>query len=531
MFWPKLLFLLVLFLWSFDGIRSIPAFCSVAQRWSINGRPFVDEYRGRVLMLVFTRLDCAKCEEKIKKCDAFLKYETLAEQWNTEVNVVAVVPRSESDVRVSALQKQLRTIRIAKESVQEPLWGWLNVGHNDGLIFDRCGRLAKRLQFSENPETMKKIFESLKTVVIGQPCGICAYDEPSLKRIQSFVKPTPQVLPPMLTAYVSPNRQNSPPIHQTNHRQSSQTNSVASQSPANSNHGKKEFETLTVDYRRNSSGNRILAQQQQPGVFNNEWAQVPAKSAFNKFPAETKPLKNNLSAKNSLKPATLQTTPEAFYSDAEDAKADSDYYDYVADFTTSKPEYVQIPKPSSPSLFWPTKIPGGLSGHGHSQTCTGYNDEICYQQFLQLDESEIHRCCKKKIVLTDQCVPGKCSNSTQQLCCIQKLLQAKFSCCSDEDQGLATSPTDQFSRCCYSNFVTSDDSCCPFSYASSQWRAVHELCLPNVQIDLSNVKVKTVVAGTYVTVDFDFRQTKRWKFDCKYGGQIDQYSFIPGDSK
>lgn len=177
--------------------------------------------------------------------------------------------------------------------------------------------------------------------------------------------------------------------------------------------------------------------------------------------------------------------------------------------TELPPQNVQIPKPittkleptqpSSPSSSSLTQQQDNNKNFGFELPCTGFSDESCFQQQTQLRPNEIHRCCRGRILFSDVCVSGKCSNTTTQLCCIQRFLQAKFTCCSDER--LATTPIgDHFSRCCFDNFVDSEDTCCPREYASEQWRSIHELCLPNVEMDLSEVKVPIPLMGTSLIV-------------------------------
>ena len=45
----------------------IPQLCLKAKPWSINGRAFVDEYKGKVLFLIFLKLDCPICLDIIQK--------------------------------------------------------------------------------------------------------------------------------------------------------------------------------------------------------------------------------------------------------------------------------------------------------------------------------------------------------------------------------------------------------------------------------------------------------------------------------
>uniref|UniRef100_A0A914MDD7 Uncharacterized protein n=1 Tax=Meloidogyne incognita TaxID=6306 RepID=A0A914MDD7_MELIC len=209
-----------------------------------------------------------------------------------------------------------------------------------------------------------------------------------------------------------------------------------------------------------------------------------------------------------------------------------DYYNYEEIWTTeSPPQNLQIPKPITTKIE-PTQPSSSSSStnqqdknFGFELPCTGFSDESCFQQQTQLRPNEIHRCCRGRILFSDLCVSGKCSNTTIQLCCIQRFLQAKLTCCSDER--LAETKTgDHFSRCCFDNFVDSDDVCCPREYANEQWRSVHELCLPNVEMDLSEVKVPVPLMGTSLITEFDFAKTDKWRFECRYGGHARQFSYF-----
>uniref|UniRef100_A0A914N002 DB domain-containing protein n=1 Tax=Meloidogyne incognita TaxID=6306 RepID=A0A914N002_MELIC len=212
-----------------------------------------------------------------------------------------------------------------------------------------------------------------------------------------------------------------------------------------------------------------------------------------------------------------------------------DYYNYEEIWTTeSPPQNLQIPKPittkieptqPSSSSFSSSSTNQQDKNFGFELPCTGFSDESCFQQQTQLRPNEIHRCCRGRILFSDLCVSGKCSNTTIQLCCIQRFLQAKLTCCSDER--LAETKTgDHFSRCCFDNFVDSDDVCCPREYANEQWRSVHELCLPNVEMDLSEVKVPVPLMGTSLITEFDFAKTDKWRFECRYGGHTRQFSYF-----
>jgi hypothetical protein len=517
-----LLKVLLPFLLIISSCFGIPQLCLKAKPWSINGRAFVDEFKGKILFLGFLKLDCPICMDIIQRLDTFMRTDGNTERFSHELSIVIVAPHSESDSRISLMQSKFPSIKIVKESHQEPLWGWLRVGHHDGLIFDRCGRLSKHLRIPRSsPEVLSELFNTFRTILTGHSCGFCSYDLASERRMAiSITTPTPQVFAPQITAYVVPQ-----PQKNVGAARNSQVPQVSE--------AKKYFTPVQANLGGGKNGGKIYAQQQQPGVFGSEeevFTQQKSAPSIDATPAA------GINGKNvpSSEAATIPKPLDPIYSDDVEVggggggQVPSEYYDYVSEWTTpNPPQNVQIPKPTSPSSLWPTKIP--TINQKFQSPCAGYTDDICYQQQTQLAASEIHKCCKSRILFTDQCLPGKCSNSTQQLCCIQKFLQAKLDCCSDEKQGEATSGTDKFSQCCYGKFVESDDLCCSHSYSHAQWKSVHELCLPHVFVDLSQIKVKTVVPGTSVTTDFHFGQTNRWKFECKYGAQVPQYSYFEED--
>ncbi|KAE9545882.1 hypothetical protein FO519_010906 [Halicephalobus sp. NKZ332] len=60
--------------------------------------------------------------------------------------------------------------------------------------------MAKTLQLpSEGIESSNIVFDSLKSILTGQPCGHCSHD-----RSDSKIQTTSQKSVPMITAYVSP---------------------------------------------------------------------------------------------------------------------------------------------------------------------------------------------------------------------------------------------------------------------------------------------------------------------------------------
>jgi hypothetical protein len=61
-----------------------------------------------------------------------------------------------------------------------------------------------------------------------------------------------------------------------------------------------------------------------------------------------------------------------------------------------------------------------------------------------------------------------------------------------------------------------------------------ESCKNYLAINTQKIKVKVpqkVVAGLSTTINFDFSKTDKWRFDCKYGLQVPQYSYFPPENE
>ncbi|MFH4976421.1 hypothetical protein AB6A40_003130 [Gnathostoma spinigerum] len=180
----------------------------------------------------------------------------------------------------------------------------------------------------------------------------------------------------------------------------------------------------------------------------------------------------------------------------------------------------QIPPTQAP----PTEWPGSLIFD--EIPCAAFTDQICHDQVKKNGIAKRPSCCKKGVYFTDICIPGKCSDETTQICCAQKFLQAKFQCCHNDSLS-TTAPGDQFSRCCFENFVDEDDLCCPPSLSRHHWRSVHEICLPNVRADLHGVRLSADL-GDGQEVALDFSSDKSWDFTCpRFEHAPAQFSYIP----
>uniref|UniRef100_A0A183H7W8 DB module n=1 Tax=Onchocerca flexuosa TaxID=387005 RepID=A0A183H7W8_9BILA len=179
--------------------------------------------------------------------------------------------------------------------------------------------------------------------------------------------------------------------------------------------------------------------------------------------------------------------------------------------------------------------------------CAAFTDKICIEQvtkhFLSanlkhIDECMLHKsiliiqkkrlgadkmskCCDKGIYLTDLCMPGHCTNATTEFKAIN-------------------TAGDAFSRCCYHKFIEDDDKCCPARRAKFHWLTAYEICLPNVRVDLSDVRFSMRVASSnddtkkmnqesneVVTVDLN--ADRSWDHSCEQGAKVFQFPYLPVD--
>uniref|UniRef100_A0A914ZFI4 Selenoprotein P N-terminal domain-containing protein n=1 Tax=Parascaris univalens TaxID=6257 RepID=A0A914ZFI4_PARUN len=198
-----------------------------------------------------------------------------------------------------------------------------------------------------------------------------------------------------------------------------------------------------------------------------------------------------------------------------------DYGDSHFGFSTDAPIRTQIPPTPSPSL-WPTPFT-----FVDNIPCGAFTDDVCYHQIKKSGKENLSKCCNKGVYLTDVCVPGRCSNVTTRLCCMQKFIQAKYMCCENSTNSLSATG-DTFSRCCYEHFVGKADSCCPLLLAKYHWLSTSELCLPNVRADLSAVRIEAEL-GESKKVSVDLGEDRSWDYKCGHSGSAPQFIYVPDE--
>ncbi|VDK67148.1 unnamed protein product [Litomosoides sigmodontis] len=216
--------------------------------------------------------------------------------------------------------------------------------------------------------------------------------------------------------------------------------------------------------------------------------------------------------------------------DVEDEESDYAYSQVVSETTAAPTQRTQIIGTERPE-----QLPFLFE---HQVPCAAFTDEICIEQKKRIGADKMSKCCNKGIYLTHLCVPGRCTNATTELCCMQKFLQAKYGCCRN-DSAAINSPGDAFSRCCFHKFVQDDDTCCPAERAKFHWSTAHEICLPNVRIDLSGLRFSVHVAknvgasagsqGLSDVITIDLGVDKSWDHSCEQGANVLQFPYLPKD--
>ncbi|VDN01852.1 unnamed protein product [Thelazia callipaeda] len=163
--------------------------------------------------------------------------------------------------------------------------------------------------------------------------------------------------------------------------------------------------------------------------------------------------------------------------------------------------------------------------------CAAFTDQICLQQKNENGADKMNKCCDKGVYLTDLCVPGRCTNVTVELCCMQKFLQSKYRCCKNNSKAI-NSPGDSFSRCCFEKFVEDEDTCCPSQRAKFHWLSSNEVCLPNVRVDLNSKtdnNKKESLLPNIITIDLSI--DKSWDYTCEQGSNVLQFPYLPNNEK
>ncbi|PAV81601.1 hypothetical protein WR25_03089 [Diploscapter pachys] len=448
-----------------------PSLCQ-QDKLTVRGRDFIQDSKGQLVLAVFSPIQCTQCYKIFRELN-FLAAKI------REVRIVVFVPGYESPTSVDRAQREFNYLIFERDD-QDRSWLDYQAQRHDQILFDRCGRLSQRLyhpraDLTQYQDTVEAIQRNLR----GEVCGPC------IKNPDGEAKSREQRSRMGINAYIASRPKTSDRNDEEEQRrreyyQRQQNQVTHRQNP---------------DPRRQESDDRRHAM--RTDSQSDFRPTVPPASSFQ----QAEP---------------LQTTKRSFLittqASSKDSDTDVDYSEYYNDVdpanivaTTQQPE-TQIPKPQPQKDDWPTQLPltqiskpqfesrsykvdepfGPIVSEGNIP-CTAYTDEICYEQ--QERQGTLSKCCKKGVYLTDVCTPGKCSNSTVQLCCFQKFLQAKFTCCEDSSQGEGTNSTNNFSKCCYDNFVEYDE-CCPKESARDYWKSVYDVCYPNTKVDYSTIKLE-----------------------------------------
>ncbi|CAI2347065.1 unnamed protein product [Caenorhabditis sp. 36 PRJEB53466] len=469
-----------------------------------------------------TKLDycCANCYNFLRRLN------DIATQRNHRIIVVA--PDFESNHIIQRTSSAFPNLQIDRAGEGWPRLGATNF---DAIVLDACGRVAETLGWPQTDVTTSTTL-LLALDSAHSKCAPCSNQNQnqsprsSSKKINAYIKEQQEQRSRDYGRSRSASLHNYPP------------------QPPNQQYRQQQQQQPAQNANPNPNPISYYPQQQQPAQnlqYHYQNQAYPQQNPNGYFYTPPPPIPTKI--------ATTTTTTTS-------NPADYDYYpnDGTADevVTTQSPQ-TQIPRPpSSSSQFsspnWPT-FPPYLHQNPYSQQsspqlskhhlpaqfqpnpimennlpCSAFTDDICYQQRERMG-SLMSKCCNKGVYLTDVCVPGKCSNSTTQLCCFQKFLQAKYSCCGDasQDDG-APKMTNQFNKCCHNLFVT-DDPCCPAEAAKRYWATTYEVCMPTVTVDFSPVRFEVhFTEGVRV---LDLNVDRQWEFNCTYGQLRPQFAYLP----
>uniref|UniRef100_A0A1I7XTF3 SelP_N domain-containing protein n=1 Tax=Heterorhabditis bacteriophora TaxID=37862 RepID=A0A1I7XTF3_HETBA len=471
-------------------------------------------------------LQCSSCRNQLKEL-------SLIASSLSGVRIAVVAPSFETYNVVSHIQTEFPRLIVDRDVGS--LWSSNDANNYDQILFDRCGRVSHAISHPRSDVTSyRDTLNAIKSALYHAQCGWCQYDSKdptrhenghkTAKSVNAYLKPrTPgyysgeqdiQINQRRKSSYEQTTMYNPTRLDQTtyyNRNRQSQPTSYYSAQPINNHSMSREHH------------NDYSIRYQQQNFFRPESTQNKALGQIQKQPEMTEEFRYDISARHS---STTAPSKSGY-------GPDEDYGDYGLPQSagTTPILQTQISPPTPPNPFWPTPPyrqiqknhitrqyqidqPFGPIIGENNIPCSAYTDDICYQQQEKLGRSGLSKCCSKGIYFTDLCISGRCSNSTTQLCCFQKFLQAKFACCADPSQSEGTTSTNQFNKCCHQKFVSHDD-CCSQEAAFHYWNSVHEICYPNTKVDYSKIKMEVRFAEGVRVVDLG--ENRLWDYECQYG--------------
>ncbi|CAI4226906.1 unnamed protein product [Auanema sp. JU1783] len=526
---------------------SIPTLCTPGTRIYIKGTDIIQQNRGFLLLLVYMPLQCSHCHRQLREL-------SLLAESVSELRVVVIAPGFEAPSFVDKLRREFKHLSLDRD--EDGLF--VSTGHqpHDITLYDRCGRVSHILPHRQDYVTSYRIILNVVEEALKQAkCGWCQYDS---RGSRDLSKHNQEFRAKSINAYFKPSssygqqRDDSIYQRQTTPSYQQQQQIWLRQREQQARYPQQPYASYQTTYPPSNQQDRT--QQHYQHNYQHQTAHsYPSDRSRSPYPSNTQHSYNQQQSNqhhqqqqlnqnqrnpstyyNHLIHPTIPTTPETTKNPY---GPDEDYEDLVSKAPTTPKVQTQIPQPTSP--WFPTLVtphvatgiknyqinkPFGPIVSENNIPCSAYTDDICFQQQEKLGRYGLSKCCSKGIYITDVCIPGKCTNSTVQLCCFQKFLQSKYSCCEDSGQSEGTTSTNKFNRCCYDKFID-DDPCCTKESAAQYWPSVHELCYPNTNVDYSSVKMEVRFAEGLRVIDLN--ENRLWDHECRYGGNRIQYAYLP----
>ncbi|KAF1764125.1 hypothetical protein GCK72_004072 [Caenorhabditis remanei] len=515
--------------------------CSPSPSITFRGSNDVTRAGGPAL-IVFAPLQCANCYNYLRRLN------DLAASRSYRISVVA--PDFESNHIIQRTKTAFPNLQIDRAGEGWPRLGAKNF---DAMVLDACSRVTDTFQWPQSDVTTSSAIQtaldstSIKCGGGVQKCQVVTSSgSHSKKRVNAWIKEQQEAAEQLRRRSQNPQNPQNPQNLQYHYQnpQNLQNLHIPS-NPHQQAYYPQNHQNQNPSHLQNSQNHQ---NPQNPQNLNS--------NSYQNHNSYNNGYQSLYTPPPPPVPPQVVPTEKATTTTTTDPSSDYDYYPESDSLPiTTQSTQTQIPRPPSSSPYgntWPTYSP--FFQHPQNQwnaqypyqqqnpyqksgppppnmmdanlPCSAFTDDICHQQREQMG-ALVSKCCNKGIYLTDVCIPGKCSNSTTQLCCFQKFLQAKYSCCNDptQDEG-APKMTNKFNKCCHNLFVT-DDPCCPESAARRYWSTAYEVCMPTVTVDFSPVRFEVhFTEGVRV---LDLSVDRQWEFNCTYGVKQPQFAYLPSD--
>ncbi|VDM40720.1 unnamed protein product [Toxocara canis] len=210
-------------------------------------------------------------------------------------------------------------------------------------------------------------------------------------------------------------------------------------------------------------------------------------------------------SESSLDATSEHISPPLYGPDEDDEYID--YGDPNFGISTKAPFRTQIP-PTPPPTVGPTLI-----SFIDSVPCAAFTDDVCYQQ----------ACIPQLFQLLIQFI-----QIYREIASVFTLFICLFKVTEKRHTDFPAAVSHECVLEPYEGNIAGEDTCCPMPLAKYHWLSTSELCLPNVRVDLSGVRI-VVELGDSKKVNVDLGEDRSWDHKCQHSDSAPQFIYIPDD--